>query len=328
MPTDRINFLDLSFDRLTFEDVKDRLQSVDAATPYAYVVTPNVHHVVQVHGDPILRELYDDATLCVCDSRILRLLARLCGIQLPLIAGSDLVEALFADVIRPGENVAVIGGTDAFIGRLQARFPHFNFLHHDPPMGLRHNLDARRSAAAFIAATNARFAFVAVGTPQQEMIAWEARKLSGASGVTLCIGAGIDFLTGDQTRAPRFLRLLGLEWAHRLATNPRRLWRRYLVDGLKIVPIYIRWRARRGRKTWRAAALAFLLFAGAMIYGANSRGNQAQVTKVALTWELRPNKTAFHNLAPPDRLKLSSTEQADLLGPRPVDEDEGKDFFL
>ena len=248
MPDDRIDFLDLGFDRLTFEEVKQWLRSVSPASPYAYIVTPNVHHVVQVHRDPTLRGLYDDATFCVCDSRVLRILARLCGIRLPLIAGSDLVEALFADVIRPGETVALIGGDDAFLDRLRVRFPNFDFLHHAPPMGLRHNLDARREAAAFVATADARFAFIAVGAPQQEMIAWEALQRSDAKGVALCIGAGLDFLTGEQKRAPSLLRIVGLEWAHRLATNPRRLWRRYLVDGLRIFPIYVRWLGARGRE--------------------------------------------------------------------------------
>lgn len=249
MPTDRISFLDLGFDRLTFEDIKNWLRSVAPASPYAYVVTPNVQHVVEVHRDPKLRKLYDDATLCVCDSRILRFLARLAGIRLQLIAGSDLVEALFANVIRSGETVAVIGGSEALLLRLQARFPDLLFQHFVPPMGLRHNLEARRSAATFIATSGARFSLLAVGAPQQEMIAWEARELPNASGVALCIGAGLDFLIGEQKRAPTQLQRLNLEWAHRLATNPRRLWRRYLVDGLEIFPIYIRWRRSRDRRS-------------------------------------------------------------------------------
>src|SRR6185312_14056034 len=113
----RINFLDLNFDLLSFEDLKHRLQLVNPAVPYAYVVTPNVQHVVEVHRDPNLRQLYDEATYCVCDSRILRLLARVRGIRLPFIAGSDLVEALFTEVIRAGDTIAVIGGTGAFLGR-------------------------------------------------------------------------------------------------------------------------------------------------------------------------------------------------------------------
>jgi exopolysaccharide biosynthesis WecB/TagA/CpsF family protein len=236
----------LNFDPLTFEDLKYRLQSVSPAGPYAYLVTPNVQHIIQVHQEPRLRELYDGASFCVCDSRIVRLLARLSGIRLPLIPGSDLVQALFADVIRPGDRIAVVGGTDALVGRLQARYSDLDFRHFAPPMRLRQNPGARQAAAAFIASSKARFTFIAVGMPQQEMIAAEARKIPGACGVAFCIGAGLEFLIGDQKRAPRFLQRLNLEWAHRLATNPRRLWRRYLVEAWAIFPIYRRWRRSRG----------------------------------------------------------------------------------
>jgi exopolysaccharide biosynthesis WecB/TagA/CpsF family protein len=201
--------------------------------------------MVQVHDEPRLRELYEDARFCVCDSRILRLLARLSGVRLPLIPGSDLVEALFEEIIKPGDTIAVVGGTNAVVGRLEAIYPSLDFRHFVPPMGLRHDRVARQAAAEFIAGSKARFTFIAVGMPQQEMIASEARKLSSAGGVAFCIGAGLDFLIGEQKRAPRLLQILNLEWAHRLASNPRRLWRRYLVEGWEIFPIYLHWRRER-----------------------------------------------------------------------------------
>src|SRR3954447_2764354 len=85
MRTDRVDFLDLTFDRLTFRQVKDRLRAVTAASPYGYIVTPNVDHIVRLRREPALRRLYDDARLCLCDSRVLKLLARLSGINLPLV---------------------------------------------------------------------------------------------------------------------------------------------------------------------------------------------------------------------------------------------------
>jgi len=226
MRTDRVDFLDLRFDRLTFRQVKGRLRAVTTATPYGYIVTPNVDHMVRLHREPGLRELYAGADLCLCDSRILRLLARLSGIKLPLVAGSDLCAALFRDVIKPGDKIAVVGSTADFMDRLRAKFPDVDFVHHAPPMGLRTNPKALREAARFLASADARFSFVTAGSPQQEIIASDARPLPGAGGMTLCVGAGLEFLTGEQVRAPRVLQRLGLEWAHRLATNPGRLWRR------------------------------------------------------------------------------------------------------
>jgi len=303
----RVDFLDINFDRLTFEDVKRRLEAVTPSSRYSYVVTPNVDHVVRLHREPRLRDLYDAADLCVCDSRILGLLARLRGIRLPLVAGSDLAATLFASVIKPGDRIAVVGGTANFLDRLRARFPDIEFVHHAPPMGLRRNEAARRAAAEFIAGSQSRFAFLAVGSPQQEMIAKETRELAGAGGTALCIGAGLEFLTGEQKRAPRFLRSAGLEWAHRLASNPRRLWRRYLVDGMRIFPIYLRWRSGRAWPLGLAALLAAgLTIAGVYAYSRNSREHPGTVTEALPPTE----QLARISLPPPDLLKPLTPDEA------------------
>jgi exopolysaccharide biosynthesis WecB/TagA/CpsF family protein len=236
MRTDRINFLDVHFDRLSFRDVDRLLRSAGSASPYAYVVTPNVDHVVRIHREPGLRQFYDAADLCVCDSRILQTLARWRGIKLPLVAGSDLCRSIF-DLLQSGDTIAIVGSSQADVAKLRSRFPEVAFTHHEPPPGLRENPEARSRAAAFVAASKARFALLAVGSPQQEMIAKEVRDHDGASGIALCIGAGLDFVTGKQKRAPRLMQRLHLEWVHRLATNPRRLWRRYLVEEMAIFPI-------------------------------------------------------------------------------------------
>lgn len=241
MLIDRVNFLALGFDRISFADVIKRLRAVSADTPYGYVVTPNVDHIIRTHQEPGQRSLYRAAAMCVCDSQILRLLARLAGVRLDLVRGSDLSASLFDRVLVPGDTVAVVGSSRARIDQLRAKFPAVRFLHHEPPMNLRHDAQARAEAARFIAASDARFSLIAVGSPQQEMIAHETLAQPGARGLGLCIGAGLDFVTGSQRRAPPLLQAAGLEWAHRLANNPRRLWKRYLVDGMRIIPIYWRW---------------------------------------------------------------------------------------
>jgi exopolysaccharide biosynthesis WecB/TagA/CpsF family protein len=315
MRTDRINFLDVNFDRLSFRNVKDRLQAATSETPYAYVVTPNVDHVVRIHREPALRELYDAADLCVCDSRILRLLARLRGITLPLVPGSDISAALFTEVIGAGDRVVIVGADGSCVDQLRARLPGVQFLHFEPPFGLRYNPEARRSAAAFIASSKARFALIAVGAPQQEMIAKEVSKIPGATGIGLCIGAGLDFITGKQKRAPRLLQALGLEWAHRLATNPRRLWRRYLVEDIRIFWIWLRWRARSDRQLLILLAIvaAGLLTSVAALYAAMSY-SQHRATGSSVNATLPPltaqSVAAIKALPPPNLVKPVSPEEA------------------
>lgn len=246
MHTDRQSFLDVAFDVLPLEALVSRIAAVRSGDPYEYLVTPNVDHVVRLHkqGDevPGLAEAYRDADLCICDSKVLARLAKWRSVKLPVIPGSDLVELLFEKVITPSDRLAIVGGDKELRRDLEARFPQLEFVQHCPPMGLLRNAAARRDAVDFIAREKARFTFICVGSPQQELIAAETASIADARGLALCIGAALEFLTDRQKRAPALARRLGLEWAHRLVTNPRRLWRRYLVDGPAIFLLAYRWR--------------------------------------------------------------------------------------
>lgn len=251
MLTERIEFLGVGFDPFTIDQVVERLAAVTPETPYGYIVTPNVDHVVRLDAagqQSELTSLYTDATLSVCDSRILRQLARLHGLNLPVVPGSDLTVRLFNEVIRPGDRIAVVGGSDEMAGDLRRRFPAIELVHFVPPMGLRHDPAARAKAAAFIAGAQARFSFIAVGAPQQEMVAAAVRTHSEARGMALCIGASLDFITDRQRRAPKLLQQLSLEWAYRLGSDPKRLWRRYLVEGPRVFAMAARYRKGGGAR--------------------------------------------------------------------------------
>ncbi len=245
MHIDRVDFLGVDFDRINLNDVLARLRGVAAGSAFAYVVTPNVDHVVrlsQATDRSSLLDLYSTADLCVCDSRVLSLIARLHGIDLPVVPGSDLTEHLMRDVVQPGDRIAIVGGDATLIDDLAARFPHIAFAHHAPPMGMRHEPAAIAEAARFIASTGARFTMLAVGSPQQEMVAAAVRRIPSATGTALCIGVSLDFITGRRRRAPQWVRKLSLEWAHRLVAEPRRLARRYLVEGPRIFLLAARYR--------------------------------------------------------------------------------------
>jgi exopolysaccharide biosynthesis WecB/TagA/CpsF family protein len=245
MRTDRRTFLDVGFDVVPMNELLSEVSAVRPDSPYGYLVTPNVDHLVRLHGKdaeiPGLDAVYRQARYCTCDSKVLARLAKWRGVNLPVVPGSDLAASMFARVIKPGDRIAVIGGDDDLLNDLKARFPAVTFVQHQPPMGLMQNIAARREAAEFIARQSARFTFVCVGSPQQELIAAEAARIEGSKGLALCVGAALDFITGSQKRAPVLARKLGLEWAHRLLSNPRRMWRRYLVEGPAIFLLAYRW---------------------------------------------------------------------------------------
>lgn len=240
-------FLDLEFSPLPFDGVLADVVARSGQSRFSYIVTPNVDHVVKLRSatggrvSPAFAEAYDAAALRLCDSRILAALAALCGIRLPVVPGSDLTAAIFRDVLRPGHRVAIVGGNGQTVARLARLYPGIDFVQHIPPMGMLAKPEAMKAAEDFVCACNASIILFATGAPQSEILAHRCHGRGEGAGVGLCIGASIDFLLGDQNRAPLWVQKMGFEWAHRLASDPVRLWRRYLIEGPRIFAITAKW---------------------------------------------------------------------------------------
>jgi N-acetylglucosaminyldiphosphoundecaprenol N-acetyl-beta-D-mannosaminyltransferase len=243
-------FLGLRFARCDLGEALGWVLERSHEPGFQYIVTPNVDHVVRLQraDDPALWEIYRQADLLLCDSRILARLARWSGVNLPVVAGSDLTAGLLSRPLPAGTRVALIGGGDAQHDWLRAARPEAEHFHHLPPMGLRSNPDAQLAAAAFIEAVQPHLILLTVGAPQSEIVAQLVKARGKSRGVALCVGASLEFLTGEKRRAPRILQAMSLEWAFRLLSEPRRLWRRYLVEGPAILAIWLRWRSERGSR--------------------------------------------------------------------------------
>jgi N-acetylglucosaminyldiphosphoundecaprenol N-acetyl-beta-D-mannosaminyltransferase len=247
---DTVNFLDLQFNALGLDGALDAISArASLDLPFAYVATPNVDHVVGLANEPGRRALYENAWMLLNDSRVLKSLARRAKIELPLAAGSDLAERLFDTVIDKYEPITIIGGDRESVAELKRVYDLRDVRWHGPPMGLKHKPGAIVRAAAFAAAQPSRFTFICVGAPQQEMIAYAIQQRGDARGVGLCVGAALDFLSGNAARAPVWMRDLGIEWLHRLMREPGRMWRRYLVTGPRVFSLFAEWRAAMAAAT-------------------------------------------------------------------------------
>jgi exopolysaccharide biosynthesis WecB/TagA/CpsF family protein len=242
--TSAVSFLGFHFDGLDIDAAMDAITvRASLELPFAYVATPNVAHVVDLAAEPARRPLYEAAWLTLNDSRILQRLAARAGLKLPHATGADIAERLLDTVIHRHEPVVIIGGAADDVAALERRYGLTNVRWHDAPMDLKRNPHAIVDAANFAAKHDARFTFICVGAPQQEMIAYAIAQRGDAIGVGLCVGAALEFLSGRKARAPRWMRLAGLEWLHRLSSEPTRLWRRYLVEGPKVFALFATWRA-------------------------------------------------------------------------------------
>ena len=165
-------FIGATFDPLTPMQTLARAKWMTVNHGFRFIVTPNVDHLVRLAKEPeVFNPLYDASWLSVCDSRILEMLANFSGIPLKAVPGSDLTQQLFDNVIATDDTITVIGADAEIIETVKRIYGLHNINHYEPPFGLRHKPDEVAKTAAFIADNPARYVFICVGSPQQEMIA-------------------------------------------------------------------------------------------------------------------------------------------------------------
>jgi exopolysaccharide biosynthesis WecB/TagA/CpsF family protein len=231
MPVAKADFVGLAFADLDMPRAIAAMAHAARGHQWRYAVTPNACLLARYAADPMVHMLYQKAHLCFLDSRVIALAARLAGLRPPpVIPGSDLVAGLFRKAIMPDTPVCIVGGSKAAIARLAETFRLRRLHHINPSNGFWRRPEEVEETAAFIAAAAADYTFLVVGSPGQDILANRLAVMPGARGIGICAGASIDFLTGEQKRAPRLLQVLALEWAYRLARQPRRLAYRYMVE--------------------------------------------------------------------------------------------------
>jgi exopolysaccharide biosynthesis WecB/TagA/CpsF family protein len=224
-----VPLLGLLFDDISLDGAVDALLARPAAAPFAYVVTPNTDHLARLRRIPALAQVYRNSWFCLLDSRLIARLADALGLPRPnVVTGADLTQHLLDRL--DGERAVVIGMAAGDFAQLQARYPRVSFTHYLPPMGLLHDTEAFYLARDFGVAAQARFTFIALGAPVQELLAFAMLRHGDARGTALCIGAALEFAAQTKRRAPEWMQRAGLEWLHRLARDPVRLAPRYLLD--------------------------------------------------------------------------------------------------
>jgi N-acetylglucosaminyldiphosphoundecaprenol N-acetyl-beta-D-mannosaminyltransferase len=252
----RIHIGGVAIDAVSLEGAIDAIEALVAARQGGTVFTPNVDHIVQCTEDTRLREAYDAVSLSLVDGMPVYWAARLLGRPLPAkVSGSDLVLPLMERAARRGWRVYFLGGADgaaqAAKDRLERDMPGIRIVGLSAP---RIRLDAPpdewASIVASVRETNPDLVLVALGAPKQEI--WsQAARAALAPSVLVGVGASLDFIAGIVHRAPSWISSVGLEWVYRLAQEPRRLWRRYLLRDPKFAAILVREVAARMRETPR-----------------------------------------------------------------------------
>lgn len=196
------------------------------------IATLNLDHAVKLARDPEFKAAYASHSHITADGNPVVWLSRLAGqSDVQLIPGSELVEPVISIAASKGVAVAFFGATDdslsAAAAELEKTHPELKVvLKLAPPMGFDPVGSTADDAIEKIKASGARLVLLALGAPRQERFAARASRSMGDVGF-LSIGAGLDFVSGAQKRAPAWVQSIAAEWLWRMLLSPRRLAGRY-----------------------------------------------------------------------------------------------------
>ena len=195
------------------------------------LATINLDHLVKLRRDAAFRTAYAAQDMVVADGNPIVWLSKLARKPVELMPGSDLVLPLCRLAAKAGLPVSMFGATgpalkaaSAYLAREVSGYREGVLI--APPMGFDPEGEAARAALAQIASLGPGLCLIALGAPKQERFAALGRQLAPQSGFA-SVGAGVEFLSGDQKRAPLWVRRIAMEWAWRALSAPRRLIPRY-----------------------------------------------------------------------------------------------------
>lgn len=242
---EKVKVFGVTIDNITVHLVLDKIDQLITSKGKGIVVTPNVDHVVKLKKDHEFKRIYDQAYLVLNDSTILKRSAVLLGYKMKeKISGSDLFPILCEHAAAKNYKVFFLGGLEGVADKaaqnLLQSMPTLDIVGtYSPPFGFEHDEDECEKIVDLINDKKPDILFIGLGAPKQEKFADKFKDEYHAN-VSLCIGASFDFQAGSIKRAPIILQKIGLEWFYRFYKEPKRLFKRYFIDDMQFIGIFVK----------------------------------------------------------------------------------------
>jgi N-acetylglucosaminyldiphosphoundecaprenol N-acetyl-beta-D-mannosaminyltransferase len=255
-----VSFGKAPVDRVTMKSASEWLARVlDGPRGMPHLIMgPNAFLVTLAESDPRFAEALAHASLCLPDGMSVVWGSRLLGKPIPeRVPGGEFMEAMCALAARKSKSIYFLGGLPGAARRaaevLAARYPGLVVAGADcPDKGFERDPEASKAVLDRIRMARPDLLCVAFGAPKQEI--WMLDHCLGLPiGAALSVGAAFDTTAGLRKRAPQWTHAIGAEWLYRLALEPRRLWRRYLLGNAQFGAILLKeWvKQRKVRATER-----------------------------------------------------------------------------
>lgn len=250
---DKQPLLNTFVSNVTMAEAVQGVETLLASGKKSYVVAINVDVVTKIEKDPYLKEITDHADMVLVDGTPLVWIAK--WHKRPVkekVSGSDLVPQLCATAAQKGYTLFILGGKDGVAAqakeKLEQNYPGIRVVGtYAPPLGFEKDAEKLAQTNAIISAAAPDLLIACLGCPKQEKFIYENIEKYDAK-VSVCAGATVDFLAGNVKRAPAWMRNHGLEWLYRFFQEPKRLFKRYFVDDVKILGLTVKYRNKRKKK--------------------------------------------------------------------------------
>lgn len=241
----RMKFLNTEVDNLSMEEAINEIDRLIQRRIPSYVVTPNVDHIVKLEHDEEFRQVYEEADLILTDGMPLIWISKLKKNPIKeKVSGSDLFPKVCDMASKKGYKVFLLGAAEGVAAKAAKNLKNkYNGLDivgtYSPSYGFEKNDEEIEKIISMINKIQPDILAVGLGAPKQEKFLYKYKKRLNVP-VSLAIGASIDFEAGNINRAPKWMQKNGLEWFYRLYKEPKRMFKRYLVDDLKIIKILLK----------------------------------------------------------------------------------------
>lgn len=243
----RIKFMNTDIDNLTMAETLNEIDKLIQKKNCSYVVTPNVDHIVRLEKDEELQKVYKNASLILTDGKPLIWISK--WYKTPIkekISGSDLFPRVCQLAANKNYTMYLLGAAegvaDTAARNLMKKYPGLNIVGtYSPPFGFEKNKQEMNKIKTQIQDIHPDILIVGLGCPKQEKFMYYHCKELGVP-ISFGLGASIDFEAGNIKRAPKWMSNHGLEWLYRFSKEPKRLFKRYFVDDLKIIQVARKYR--------------------------------------------------------------------------------------
>ncbi len=240
-------FMATHVNNLTFAETVEAVGHLIEAGQPAYVVEVNTDVMIKIEEDAELRRITDEADLVLLDGQPLIWVSKI--YRRPIkekVSGSDLALSVCQMAAERGYTLFILGGKEGVADRaranMEAKFPGLQVVGTAcPPLGFEKDEKELARLRDTIAQVHPDVVLACFGCPKQEKWIYQNYQHIGAK-VCLAAGATVDFLAGNVKRAPKWVSRIGMEWFYRFLKEPRRLFKRYFVDDMKIIGLIFKYR--------------------------------------------------------------------------------------